>query len=216
MMSSFRRCATALSHPPRDQKQGFGHLSVVARTSHCLRAMFGVFAASSLTAGCIVPEAPEYGAARQTPVFVEANSIFPNPFSLQHYQNLSSGLPVELRMQVRSEDAGSQLISVLYVDYKHKDGHYVDHKNYKPLTFDTKRLISWEKSVSDLNLGDGPCHTLTVALLHEEGWDEGTNTQIGTPPDLAAVTWFASFTDDGSATGLLSDCPDASSEITTP
>ncbi len=173
-----------------------------------------LLAAPCLT-GCIIPEAPEYGAPPQTPVFVEADSIFPNPTSLQHYQN-APGQQVNLRMTVRSEDAGQQLISVLYLDYKHKGGIYLDHKNYKPLTFDKERVISWTRGLPELNIGQGPeCHTFTVTVFHdnEQNWDSDTNTQIGTPPDMASVTWFASFNDDGS--GLLADCPDASTEAST-
>jgi hypothetical protein len=165
------------------------------------------FAASCFTTGCIIPEAPEYGPARQTPVFVEANSIFPNPLSMQRYD--TTGNPAEFRMTVRSEDAGTELVSALYVDYKHKNGFYVDHKEHKPPeTFDKERLISWTYNLAGL---DGPsCHIFTVTVLHATGWDFENNKQIGSPPDLAAVSWYARINDDGS--GLLVDCPDVSTE----
>jgi hypothetical protein len=168
-------------------------------------------AAASLTSGCLVPEAPEYGAPRQTPVFVEADSIFPNPRSMQQYRN-AEGNQAEFRMNVRSEDAGDELVSVLYLDYKHKSAHYIDHKNYKPQSFDQQRLISWTHVFPDPNIGQGPeCHLFTVTVLHAAGWDFENNKQIGTPADLAAVSWYARFNDDDGS-GLLTDCPDASVE----
>jgi hypothetical protein len=170
-------------------------------------------AASCLTTGCIIPEAPEYGAPPPTPVFIEADSIFPNPTSLQHYNNVPGR--VEFRMTVRSEDGDQQLISVLYLDYKHQGGTYLEHKNYKPLTFDQERLISWTHDLPDPKIGQGPeCHTFTVTVLHESGWDSENNVQKGSPSDLASVTWFASFNDDGTA--LVENCPNASTEVTTP
>lgn len=214
MKEPCRRRTTSLSHPMADRRRSCGHLSRVARRSHWLSVMPALLAAPGLT-GCIIPEAPEYGAPPQTPVFVEADSIFPNPTSLQHYQNVN-GTQADFRMTVRSEDAGEQLISVLYLDYKHKNGHYIDHKNYKPLTFDKERVISWTHGFFDPTIGQGPeCHSFTVTVFHdnEQSWDSDTNTQIGTPPDMASVTWFASFNDDG--TGLLADCPSASTEVAT-
>ena len=168
-------------------------------------------AAVLLTSGCIIPEAPEYGLPRQTPVFVEADSIFPNPRSMQQYHN-ADGNQAEFRLNVRSEDAGEELVSALYLDYKHKGGIYIDHKNYKPQSFDQERLISWTHVFPDSNIGQGPeCHIFTVTVLHASGWDFENNKQIGTPPDLAAVSWYARFNDDAEK-GLLADCPDASSE----
>jgi len=203
---------TALSHPGRAPKSVWGHLSRVARRSQSPVAMLvSAVAPALLTAGCIVPEAPEYGAPRQTPVFVEADSIFPNPRSMQRYTNAESN-QAEFRMTVRSEDAGEELVSVLYVDYKHKGGYYIDHKNYKPQSFEQERLISWTHAFPDSNIGQLPeCHIFTVTVLHASGWDFENNKQIGTPPDLAAVSWYARFNDDAE-TGLLADCPDSSSE----
>lgn len=203
---------TALSHPDRGPNSVCGHLPGVARRSQSALRMLGpILTAGWFTAGCIVPEAPEYGPPRQTPVFVEADSIFPNPRSMQRYTN-AEGNQAEFRMNVRSEDASDDLVSVLYLDYKHKSVHYIDHKTYKPQSFDQERLISWTHVFPDPNIGQGPeCHLFTVTVLHAKGWDSENNKQIGTPSDLAAVSWYARFNDD-QETALLSDCPDASPE----
>jgi hypothetical protein len=175
--------------------------------------MFAAALASSLTTGCIIPEAPEYGAARQTPVFVDESTVFPNPHSLQHYQNLP-GYEADFRVSVRSEDAGEELISALYVDYKHQNGFLVEHKNGKPETFDKERVISWTLDFQDGRFETTPaCHIFTLNVFHASGWDFDNNRQIGTPPDMASVSWFASFNDNGSA--LLSQCPDSSTESAT-
>jgi hypothetical protein len=174
-----------------------------------------VCAASFFTASCIVPDAPEYGVANETPVFVVESTISPNPQSLQHYDNVPGIQSPRFSFQVRSEDAPDDgLVSALYIDYKHTGAIYIDHKNHKPSTLDVERLIQWELHLPNTNISPG-CHIITITVLHAKGWDENNSEQIGTPPDLTAVSWFASFDDDGNTT-LLSSCPDASTESSTP
>lgn len=208
---------TAVSHPRRDPSGFRGHLSGVARRSQYRAAMLLSALAGSLTTGCIIPEAPDYGPPHQTPIFIEADSVFPNPYSMQHYIN-EPGNSAEFRFTFRSEDAGAGLITVFYLDYKHKNGFRIDHGAKSPQSFDKERLISYTEKFIDTNIGKGPeCHTFTITVFHDSptSWNPDTNEQIGTPPDMASVTWYARMNDDGE-TALAAGCPDTSTESTEP
>ena len=188
---------------------------VMARRSQDKGAMLCALPlAALLTSGCIIPEAPEYGAPRQTPVFIDDGSINPNPRSLLHLTN-TDGNSVQFKVTVRSEDAGDDLISALYSDYKHDSGLLLYDDSYKPETFDDERPISYQLRFRDSRFGDGPeCHAFTLLLLHAQGWDFDHRQPKGAPSDLASVTWFASFNDDGG--GLVSSCPSAATESSEP
>jgi len=167
--------------------------------------------AAALSTGCIIPEAPEYGAPRQTPIFIDPNSIRPNPGNLLHLVN-SSGNDVTFQMGIRSEDAGEGLQQVLFIDYKHNGLDYYDQP-VEPGTLDKVRTIAEHFTLPDGRIQPG-CHTFTLMVMHESGWSRENRQIIGAPPDLASVTWFASMDDPG--TQLLSDCPDAASEVSAP
>jgi hypothetical protein len=169
--------------------------------------MVGVLAVSSLPlTGCIIPEAPDYGAPRQTPIFIEEATIAPDPRSLQIVTTLdTTSVPVSFKMH--SEDAGERVYAVLYSDYKHSSGHWIIDVPYEPLTYDKERTISLSVPLDAL---DPPaCRAVTVMVLHESGYDTHNKELIGAPSDLRSVTWFMSVgttLDDAP----LDSCPTAS------
>ncbi len=189
-----------------------GHLASVARQSQCSRRMFAL--ASLLATGCIVPDAPEYGSPSETPIFVRQATISPDPRSIYHLTN-APGNVLQVSFQVQSEDLSYDgIVSAIYVDYKHQNGHIIEHNGpLTPYTFDQLRTISWRINLPALQLGqpnDPPsCHIITVIVLHQKGWDAMNSEQIGSPTDLAAVSWIADVNDpDGLVP--LSSCPDIS------
>lgn len=171
--------------------------------------MFGL--ASVLATGCIVPDAPEYGAPRPTPVFIDQSSISPNPQNVLHIDNVN-GNSADFSFLVRSEDAGEGLVTAFYIDYKHStQQQYVDHHRIPAATFDVERAASFHFNLQyGLFPLDASCHVLTMTVLHESGWDYSTNQQIGNPPDLSEVSWLTDFNDDDGAVPLAS-CPDVAS-----
>lgn len=182
---------------------------------------------SLLATGCIVPDAPEYGSPTPTPIFVQENTISPDPRSVIHFTNAAPNL-LTLSFQVQSEDLPEDgVVSAVYLDYKHVGGRLVDHKGPLPaLTFDVPRPISWPFVGFDPRLPgvtEPPtpgCHVLTVIVLHASGWDADANKQIGNPQDLAAVNWLVDLNEPQTSSADMpsttpsvpvSTCPDMSS-----
>lgn len=210
---------TGLSHLGLTRIGVRGHLRSVARPSQYAPWMLSL--ASLLATGCIVPDAPEYGSPTETPIFVQAASISPDPRSVLHIMNEPPNV-LQVSFVVQSEDLPDDgIVSAIYVDYKHQGGQRIDHKG--PLTaytFDQPRTISWRVPLPISELpkvtDDDPvgCHIITVIVLHQKGWDEDNNQQIGTPPDLAAVSWLAAVNDENGAIPVdLSSCPDVSTTM---
>lgn len=162
-------------------------------------------ATSLVSTGCIVPES-EYGPARQSPVFIVESSVTPSTLS-----PLVVNAPtatVHLAITAFAEDAGEELMSALYVDYKHTHGYFLISHRHGTKSLETPRLV--EYNVNSERLPSG-CHALTIMLFHESAWDDANSELIGIPPDLVSVTWFASIEADGTPVPLAS-CPDVSTE----
>ena len=157
-------------------------------------------------ASCIIPDS-EYAPPLQTPVFVVQSSITPSP---QSTLALTQDPPVtiHLAMTVYAEDAGDELISALYFDYKHENGYFVLPHRHGIGTISMPRSVVYDVSSARFEAG---CHTLTIMVLHESHWDDANSEVIGTPSDLASVNWFVNF-ENGTAT-LLNSCPDATTEV---
>ena len=154
-------------------------------------------------------EAPDYGPSQRTPIYL--SDPHPTPSNLQILNDGQLG-PSTLSFGVtfRSEDAGEGVISVLYVDYKHGPVQ-TPAKHYHPAsTFDNPRPVTYPVSTNAFAGREGVCHSLTLMLMHESGWDDQNNVPLGTPPDLATMTWFTSVNDMGS---LLQECPTTSNEM---
>jgi hypothetical protein len=171
--------------------------------------MLPVFAAAPILSACLIPEAPQYGAPEKTPVFIIDSTVDPNPREL-----LKLVLPEDRGTQsfgfkVRSEDANEEVVAVLYLNYKHEGGLLLMQVNYDPLTFNEERTISLGWKVPDERVDTPGCHAVTLMVLHESGWDDLKKEVIGTPSDLASVTWFVSLEELGKPLAVLSSCPDS-------
>ena len=171
-----------------------------------------VLLASLLSTGCIIPEAPEYGAARKTPIFIDGRSIQP---SLGNMLRLNlDGDDVKFQMNIRSEDAGEGLVQALFIDYKHPTGYSYYDRPVPAGTFDTEKTILEDFSLPDPLFPLASCRTFTLMVMHESDWSRDNRSPIGAPPDLVSVTWFASLGDPTSKE--LADCPDAATEVSKP
>lgn len=166
--------------------------------------------ASLSTTGCIVAEAPDYGPSQRTPIYL--SDPHPTPSNLQVLDDDLGPSSVSFGVTFRSEDAGERVISVMYIDYKHLPADLARlDKHYHPAsTFDNPRPVSYSVAPSSFAGREGVCHSLTLMLMHESGWDDMNNVPRGSPSDLATMTWFTSVNDDGS---LLEECPTTSTEM---
>lgn len=202
---------TALSHLAHAKNTALRHFCALARRSQGSAAVLATALSPALTSGCIVAEAPDYGPSQRTPIYL--SDPHPSPSNLQLLNDSQIG-PTMLSFGVtfRSEDAGEAVISVMYVDYKHAPAMVAKlDKHYHPAsTFDNPRPVNYPVAASAFAGREGVCHSLTLMLMHESGWDDGNNVPIGAPSDLATMTWFVSVNDMGTP---LSQCPTASTEM---
>jgi hypothetical protein len=167
--------------------------------------------ASLLASGCLIPEAPEYGPPQKTPVFIIDSTVHPSPRTIVTGSRAAKDA-LEFSFKVRSEDAGERLMGALFVDYKHVGHTWIDFRPYEPMTFDEPRDVRFYMDPGDRRIDAARvCHSATLLVLHESGWDFEKKQPIGTPADLASVTWFMSIV-EGSETPNLSDCPDVADE----
>jgi hypothetical protein len=182
----------------------------MARRSHWKLGVLALSTFATLsTTGCIVADAPDYGAPQRSPIFMF--NPHPAPGSLQ-FLTREPADPVEFGATIKSEDAGEQLASVLYFDYKHRGEHVYDENiPLPPLTIEQERPVKFYVDGSRSFLEPKTCHTVTLMVMHLSSYDQETNQFKGPPDDRASVTWFASVDDDG--TILLKDCPTAAGEL---
>jgi hypothetical protein len=180
----------------------------MARRSQGKAAVVAVALAAVFSSGCIVAEAPDYGPSQRTPIYL--SEPHPTPSNLQVL--VTGPVGIAFGVTVRSEDAGEDIVSVMYVDYKHAGTRQsVLEKHHHPAsTFDNPRPITYPVTAMDFNGRDGVCHSLTLMVMHESGWDDDNDVPLGSPSDLATMTWFTSVNDMGSP---LSSCPTTSTEI---
>lgn len=188
----------------------------MARSSQGRLGVLYAVGLSLLSPGCIIPEAPDYGNPRQTPIFVVDSSIVPTPRNLLVIDRAAITTDQVFSMTVRSEDAGENIWAILFYDFKHQNGTVLNYSLYPAQTLDKPRTVSLSVGVSDPRLAAG-CHTFTLMVVHEDGWDTHTSKLIGNPTDLASVTWFADIENSSNPAQSppVSDCPNPSTETST-
>ncbi len=186
------RAATGVSHlaPGRSARcRGFFRL---ARGSLSLLAM------CSALAGCIVAGPPDYKDPTQTPPVLDLNGADP---SILQIIERAPGEQITFKIKVRSEDAGDDLIALLYIDYGATTQALEANQTIAASTFDdTNREVNFAWTVPNIQRG---CRQLTLLVTHTK------HTSILGPTDnndIALVTWFLNVADpDG--TNVLAQCP---------
>lgn len=171
-----------------------------------------------LTTGCIIPDAPDYGQPHQTPIFISPNQITPPPGDILSIDS-TDDKDLSFSVLVRSEDAGEELVSALFADYKHST-KYLDNQSFPPSTIGVEHPVSNLLDLPDGNLRKTvngvivpSCHTITMLVMRASEWDRKLRLPIGAPTDMASITWFARVDDtDPGNPGKLADCPSSGSE----
>src|SRR6185369_13129761 len=147
----------------------------------------------------------------RSPIFM-FHPIPSNPGSVQPLSR-KDPLSVAFGATVKSEDAGEQIFTALFFNYKHVGERKYDSQVLKAQTIEQERQIIFNITPSR----DFPavpvntCLTITLLVTHLSSWDQSTNQFKGPVDDLASVTWFATIDDDGGA--LVVNCPTPSTEI---
>lgn len=154
---------------------------------------------------CLVDDPPEYRAGgRRTPPVLQLNESAPSvlyPIEVRRDDGIGT---LDLSVPVRSEDAGDNLLAVLFFDY----GTRCDQRDIVELparTFDVARTIKTTFSYGSLTVTG--CHTLTLVVFHESNltFGQGACLSSADPSDVALATWWVSV--DPATPGVLDGCP---------
>jgi hypothetical protein len=163
--------------------------------------MLALVVGSLSATGCLIAEAPSYGAPRRTvPVIGDVNPL-PSLFL-----NVRTGERLPFTMNVRSEDAGESLVAVWVVDYEHpREVRLGPTKEVPPLAADQPKLLGCD-FIPNALVTKG-CHSLTLLVMHKSSYDIFAlgPTDRGLEDDVAAITWFVNVENDGSDTPV--SCP---------
>ena len=209
MTTSHQPSRTALSRSLRSKRRDRGHLWAVARRSHCNRVVLALSTLGTLSAtSCIVADAPEYGSPQRSPIFM-FEPVPTNPASVQLLTRDME--PKAFGATIRSEDAGEQIVATFFIDYKHAGERLLATYVLQPYTLEQERKIQRYVTPSREFSTINTCHTITLLVTHYTSWDQENTRFVGPTEDLASVTWFVSYEDDGST--VVSKCPSAANEI---
>lgn len=161
------------------------------------RSMVG-FALASLLNGCIFPEPPEYQEPAQTPPFMW--SIEPTTTEVIRR---SSGKPLDISVNVRSQDNGSELWASLYLNYRLNDNAAKEEMRVRwdAGTIDEARFFTLHWTVP-YRPTPGTCEQLSLVVSQQSNFDENF-----VPKDyryVGIVTWWLDINDSEETLG---QCP---------
>lgn len=147
---------------------------------------------------CVVSDPAEYGVAKQTPPFLNANKASP---SVLHTRLMGSGETLIVNVPLRSEDAGDELLAQLFLD-RGVTGkqQLLSFRDIPPGKLEEKRTISITAPIQTDKPG---CHAVSLVVTHKANLTE--DNQPKDDNDTAILTWWVNVDDDG--TNLLGDCP---------
>jgi hypothetical protein len=156
-----------------------------------------------VVAGCVVSDPPEYGLVKQTPPFVDLSGASPAVFTVT---SKSPGEVVSPSVDFRSEDAGDDVVALLYLNWSIAGKEDFQDINLLPAsTFDQPRKasgISWPVEQKDVG-----CQQLSLILVHRSGYNT-LQKKPATGAQYAIVTWWFNITDPQNPQDvLLTECP---------
>jgi hypothetical protein len=195
---------TALSHQKPAGRWKVAHYRGLARLSQCISCVLFPAAASALSSGCLVADAPDYGGPQQTPPHIESSTITPSPYALLTVVENMSAQPFTFK--VYSEDAGEELVTAFFRDYTLVDEDPLDDRPHPPSTLDQPRTISVP---IQLNVIPDGCHQLTALVMHESTWDRATDRPDPgkAAHDATSITWWLNVRPNRDDPATLFDCP---------
>jgi hypothetical protein len=138
---------------------------------------------SVLVPGCILADAPQYVTPSQrAPVL----SLYQASPTLLEILDVKTGDRVSINIPVRSEDAGEQLLGLLFSDYGTAVSREQGFSFLGPSTYDKPRpfpLVS-----QPLSFDTNGCHTLSLLVGHLSSFDR--TAAVLNQDDIALATWM--------------------------
>jgi hypothetical protein len=136
-----------------------------------------------LTEGCLFPAPPEFREPEKTPPFLWG----PIPATTE-VQSVKSGDRFVINVNVRSEDAGDDLVALLFLNYL-VEGQQVGGFNWSSVkagTLSEERHISMSWQIPDRPT-PGTCEQLSLVVSHFSNFDGGLPVDDS---DVDVVTWW--------------------------
>jgi hypothetical protein len=191
------RSVTAMSHSGRTVLGGSRQISRLARTS-----LLALLTSCALSA-CVVAEPPTYKNSDRTPPFINLRETLPlvTRITLMHSKE-----ETKFNASVRSEDQGTSLMGILFLDYSFAGQRELNFGEIPGSTFDDLRrilLVPWTPTESDKG-----CHQVTMLVTHKDNvsFPEG-RVVTESSEDLAIVTWWVNVNPNDTDPENLGVCP---------
>lgn len=169
--------------------------------------LYGSMAVALLAAGCVVADPPPFSDPAKTPPVLSLGEANPPVYQIQPLSLTSETKLVLINVPVRSEDAGDDLVALLFVNWNvasNETASPIAKAREPASTFnDTGRSI---EMVWDYQKTTPGCWQLTMLVTHESNYD-WIRSSYGNPADIAIATWFFNVEDDPPGTNPLSGCP---------
>lgn len=139
--------------------------------------------------GCLIAEAPDYGAPRKTTPVIDQGSVVPQPTSIVIAQR---GVPLTFDMTIFSEDAGDILVASYFLNYGTSRQAKLGIALIPPRAADEPKDHSY--TITPGNDYPKGCNTVTLFLMHYASYDANGTTQLWNKDkadgDVAALTWW--------------------------
>jgi hypothetical protein len=164
--------------------------------------------APTLTTGCLVADAPEYGPPQQRPPVINFEFVTPSPYDLLVIE--PNAAAKTYTVPVRSEDAGELLVGALIVDWQQPATQLtLDDREIPASSFDdVSRSYQVETRLDPRVVTPGCLHTLTALIMHKSNFDGVLDVpKPGVQWDVASVTWQLNVVADPAQGGVIVVCP---------
>ena len=192
------RSATRLSGPAlaRTVSRPFIGLARLSLLGACLLTL----------QSCLVDDPAPFPESKQTPPRLDYHDALP---LLDQVIFTHTGEPLHFTIPVASEDAGDELVALLFLDYQGgSGGNKIGAKTFGASTLDdTTRVITLDWLVA---LASPGCHRITLRVTHSLNIDPLIYPGVHDSADLAEAYWWANIDSDPALGKTLTDCPLAS------
>lgn len=136
----------------------------------------------------------------------ELRALGPAPTEV--YISVATGnahAPIDFTAEVRSEDAGDELETILLIDYGQSNALGTPWLDESPVSLnpsgpatlsDGWRFLKGVWLPQQINVGDPECHTVTMVVSHQ--FEETLERAYcpADPEDVARITWFVHLCQD--------------------
>jgi len=155
-----------------------------------------------MLSSCLVDDPPPFPESKQTPPRLDYHAAQP---LLGQFIFAQNGETLDFSIPVASEDAGDDLIALLFLDYSGGAATRVAGIGVTASTLDdTTRKVVLHWPVLGISPG---CHRLTLRVTHNANLNTINSPLVQNQSDLAEANWFAIIDADSAVANTLADCP---------